>query len=125
MLKKRQLICFDIDGTLLTDKMENEGQYVKGIIPESELRRLQTLGFDIAIVSPSPFNPNGFPVFAEYGSNEYRWKNVDDAISYYRQNRFNTIYVDDLQANRNQLEKIDVISYTPEHFMELFTNITD
>ena len=121
----KPLICFDVDGTLLTKEMDNEGEYVKGIIPTELLIDLWKQGFRIAIVSPSPFLPQQFSGdnhwFKEYGSNEYRWKNVDDAIDFYKTNRFNCIYVDDLEANRKQLEKIDVISYSPEKFLTTFT----
>jgi len=121
----KQLICFDVDGTLLTKEMENEGQYVKGIIPTSLLIKLWKKDYGIAIVSPSPYLPNQFSGdnhwFKRNGSNDYRWENVDDAIKYYKTNRFNTIYVDDLESNRKQLEKLDVISYSPEQFVSIFT----
>ena len=120
---KHQLICFDVDGTLDCKENDNE-EYLKGIIPENYLVELWKMGYGIAIVSPSPFFPEKWKGenhwFCEYGSNEYRWKNVDDAISSNKTNRFNTLYVDDLEANRKQLENLDVISYSPEKFLAMY-----
>ena len=48
----KQLICFDVDGTLLTKEMENEGQYVKGIIPTSLLLNYGKKIMDSASINP-------------------------------------------------------------------------
>ena len=112
------LLCFDCDGTLLTDKMENEGQYVKGVIPTKTLTRLEEQGHKVVIVSPSPFRPDGFKVFARNGSNDYRWENIKDAMEYYGIGEEQVIYVDDLEANRNQLIKFGIpFVFSPEAFM--------
>ena len=112
------LFCFDVDGTLLTDKMKDEGQYVKGIIPTSILRELEQKGHRVVIVSPSPFGPGGFKVFARNGSNDYRWENIKDAMDYYGYSKDHTVYVDDLQSNLHQIMKFGISSvFTPEAFM--------
>jgi len=117
------LICFDIDGTLDCKENDNE-EYLKGIIPEKLLVKLWKDGNHIAIVSPSPYFPDKWKGddhwFKEYGSNSYRWKNVFDAMKYYRMNSYNTIYVDDLESNRMQLEKLDIVAFTPEDFISVF-----
>lgn len=120
-----KLYCFDVDGTLLTDEMENEGQYVKGIIPTKKLIELEKKGNKIAIVSPSPFLPARYTDdnhwFKKFGSNEYRGINVEMAMNAHGISAENTIYVDDLKSNRNQLEKINVESYSPEKFMKFIS----
>lgn len=116
------LFCFDVDGTLLTDEMENEGQYVKGIIPTELLIRLEKEGHKIAVVSPSPYLPKRYTDnwFKEYGSNEYRWKNVQDAMVAHNFKESETIYIDDLEANRNQLHEQGIFAISPEEFMRLY-----
>lgn len=119
----RQLICFDVDGTLDCKENDNE-DYLKGVIPEEVLVDLWKKGYGIAIVSPSPYFPDKWKGenhwFCKNGSNDYRWENVDDAINYYKTSRYNTIYVDDLEANCKQLMKLDVISYSPELFLKIY-----
>jgi len=119
-----KLITFDIDETLLTDKMEHEDQYVRGIIPTAKLLELESLGIKIALVSPSPYGPsiykNDDHWFRLSESNEYRWKNVIDAQMHYNIQNSETIYVDDLLSNRIQLEKLGIKSYSPEEFMNSF-----
>lgn len=116
------LFCFDVDGTLLTKEMENEGQYVKGIIPTEILIRLEREGHKIAVVSPSPYLPARYTDdnhwFCEYGSNEYRWKNIQDAMVCHGFHETQVIYVDDLEANRKQILDHDIIAISPEQFME-------
>ncbi len=115
------MFAFDVDGTLLTDKMDNEGQYVKGIIPTIVLTRLEQQGHKVVIVSPSPFRPDGFKVFARNGSNDYRWENINDAIIYYGMSKEDVIYIDDLESNRKQLLKWGVCTVVePDVFMILF-----
>lgn len=118
------LFTFDVDGTLLTKEMDGKGQYVKGIIPTAKLIKLHNEGNFIGIVSPSPFLPvqfSGTPHwFKKNGSNEYRWENVFAAQKFYGVTHESTIYVDDLEANRNQLESHGIKSYSPEAFMEMF-----
>jgi len=119
----KQLICFDVDGSLECKENDNE-EYLKGVVPENLLVKLWKKGYAIAIVSPSPYFPDKWKGdnhwFKRNGSNDYRWENVDDAIKYYKTERLNTTYVDDLKANRIQLKKLNVISYSPEDFMEIF-----
>ena len=117
-----KLICFDVDGTLKTDEMGNEGQYVKGIIPTDVLMELEQGGTKIAVVSPSPYLPKRYTDknhwFKDYGSNSYRWRNVQEAMDKYNVLPSETLYVDDLEANRKQLENYDVKSLSPEEFLE-------
>lgn len=117
------LYCFDVDGTLLTKEMEKEGQYVKGIIPTEKLIQIWKSGNFVAIVSPSPYLPEQFSGsnhwFKKNGSNEYRWENVLAAQKFYGVSPNDTIYVDDLKANRKQLETHGVKSYSPEEFMKI------
>ena len=127
-MMKKLLFAFDVDGTLLTEEMEDEGQYVKGIIPTEKLIELEKKGNKIAIVSPSPFLPKKYANkkhwFKKYGSNEYRWANVTLAASVNEISWENTIYVDDLEANRRQLEKIKIKAYSPEDFMTWLNGTT-
>lgn len=117
------LFAFDCDGTLLTDKMDKEGQYVKGVIPTIILDRLAQQGHRVVIVSPSPFGPEGFKVFARNGSNDYRWENIKDAMDYYGMDNSEVAYIDDLEANRNQLIKFGIpFVYSPEVFMMYIGN---
>ncbi len=117
------LYCFDVDGTLLTKEMEGEGQYVKGIIPTEKLIEIWKSGNFIAIVSPSPYLPEQFSGsnhwFKKNGSNEYRWENVFAAQKFYKVSNEDTVYVDDLESNRNQLESYRIKSYSPEEFMKI------
>lgn len=117
---KKKLFAFDVDGTLLTEEMKNEGQYVKGIILTEKLIELEKNN-KVVIVSPSPFLPKRYANkkhwFKKFGSNEYRWANVTLAASVNGISLEDTIYVDDLEANRKQLEKLHVKSYSPEDFM--------
>ena len=114
------LICFDVDETLLTD--EGYGQYVEGIIPTEWLIQLQNKGHKIAIVSPSPFLPKIFREkhwFKRNGSNDYRWENIKDAMSYYNiPDTEEVIYVDDLIGNHDIVTKVshNVYCVTPEEF---------
>lgn len=115
-----KMICFDIDGTLFTEKMENEGQYVKGIIPTNKLKELENSGHIIAIVSPSPFYPDNFMVFCRNGSNDYRWENINDAMRCNNiKSKYDVCYVDDLDGNRKQIREWGVMSFSPEEFMKL------
>lgn len=124
-----KLVCFDIDGTLLTEEMANEGQYVVGTIPTEVLMTLQNKGINVALVSPSPYGPEAFKNdkhwFCRNGSNEYRWSNVLDAMNAFAVSRDETIYVDDLDANINQLLKEGVQSYTPDGFMFILPHLLD
>lgn len=117
------LYCFDVDGTLLTDEMQNEGEYVKGIIPTQKLIEIEENGDKVAIVSPSPFLPkryaNEHQWINKFGSNEYRWANVKKAIQINRATIEDTVYVDDLEANRIQLENLGIKSYSPQEFMKI------
>ena len=122
------LFAFDVDGTLLTEEMENEGQYVKGIIPTQRLLNLEKDGHTIVIVSPSPFLPQRYDDvkhwIKKYGSNEYRWANVLQAMQIHGFTSKDTRYVDDLEANRKQLESYGIKSYSPEEFMKtVFDNV--
>jgi len=121
----KKLFAFDVDGTLLTEEMKDEGQYVKGIIPTEKLIELEKNN-KVVIVSPSPFLPKIYADkehwFKKYGSNEYRWANVALAASVYGISYEDTIYVDDLEANRKQLEKLHIKSYSPEDFMTWLDN---
>ena len=121
-----KLITFDIDGTLLTDEMENEGQYVKGIIPTKVLEQLQLKGINVALVSPSPYGPEALKDdqhwFCRNGSNDYRWENIQDAMKAFGVTKDETIYIDDLDSNINQILKWSVQSYTPEAFMFMIDN---
>jgi len=117
------LYCFDVDGTLLTEEMQNEGEYVKGIIPTEKLVQLEENGNKVVIVSPSPFLPkiyaNESTWIKDFGSNDYRWANVKKAIQIHRCAIEDTVYVDDLESNRKQLEKLGVKSYSPQEFMKI------
>ena len=119
------LICFDVDGTLDCKDNDNESSYLKGIIPEKLLVELWKKGHEIAIVSPSPYFPDKWKGknhwFAEFGSNEMRWRNISDAMAFYKRTSDLTIYVDDLEANRKNVLKIfqDITCYSPEEFMRL------
>lgn len=121
------LYCFDVDGTLLTDEMQNEGQYVKGIIPTQKLIEIEENGDKVAIVSPSPFLPkryaNEYQWINKFGSNEYRWANVKKAIQINRTTIEDTVYVDDLEANRIQLENLGIKSYSPQEFMKFIDGL--
>jgi len=119
-----KLYCFDVDGTLLTEEMQNEGEYVKGIIPTEKLVELEEKGNRVVIVSPSPFLPkrydNESTWIKDFGSNDYRWLNVKKAIQIHRCAIEDTVYVDDLEANRKQMEKYGVKSYSPQEFMKIY-----
>lgn len=120
-----KLICFDVDGTLKTDEMTGYGKYVEGIIPESILIKLEKAGIKIAIVSPSPFLPKRYTDknhwFKEYGSNSYRWRNVEMAMDAYDiTDKSQVLYVDDLEANIKQLRLEGIESITPEEFMKRY-----
>ena len=116
------LYCFDVDGTLLSEEMKDEGQYVKGIIPTTSLKKLEAKGHTIAIVSPSPYLPacytNDDHWFSRNGSNDYRWENINDAMKHYKMPKESVRYVDDLESNRKQIEEWGVISYSPEEFRD-------
>ncbi len=115
------LYTFDVDGTLLTERMKGENQYVKGIIPTSKLLELENKGHYIAIVSPSPFLPKEYEDvwFKEYESNDYRWKNIADAMLFYHEIEENTVYIDDLIGNLKSVNKVfpKMKFYTPQEFM--------
>jgi hypothetical protein len=117
-----KLICLDVDGTLDCKENDNE-QYLKGIVPTKLLLELQNKGINIALCSPSPYSPETFRNsshwFCRNGSNDYRWENVIDAMNTFRIMKSETIYVDDLESNRNQLIREGVTSYSPEEFMIL------
>ena len=119
-MNKIKLITLDVDGTLDCKENDNE-QYLKGIIPTSLLLDLQKKGINIALCSPSPYSPqvfrNSSHWFCKNGSNDYRWENVIEAINTFKVTKAETIYVDDLESNRNQLLKEGVQSYSPEGFM--------
>ena len=121
-----KLYCFDVDGTLLTEEMQNEGEYVKGIIPTEKLVELEDKGNRVVIVSPSPFLPKRYDHestwIKDFGSNDYRWANVKKAIQIHRCAIEDTVYVDDLEANRKQLEKLGVKSYSPQEFTKIHFN---
>lgn len=122
------LFCFDVDGTLLTEEMKDEGEYVKGVIPTHVLEDLERKGHKVAIVSPSPFLPDKYANerywFKVNGSNTYRWENVAQAMKYYEEDPTTTVYVDDLEANRKQLENLGVRCYDPEAFLVEVLNKT-
>jgi len=117
-----KLFCFDVDGTLLTEEMEKEIGYVRGKIPTEKLIDLEKKGNKIAIVSPSPYLPERYANddhwFKDFGSNEYRWANILKACNFNEISFENTIYVDDLEANRNQMEEIGIKSYSPYEFLD-------
>jgi len=119
----RWLFCFDVDGTLDCKENDNE-EYLKGTIPEDVLVELWKKGHKITIVSPSPFFPKKWKGenhwFARNDSNDYRWENIKDAISYYMMDKFNTIYIDDLPSNRSKIQEWGVISFDPDTFMEIY-----
>lgn len=115
------LICFDVDGTLLSDEMKGMGQYMEGIIPTEKLIELEKQGHKIAIVSPSPYLPRRYANekhwFKRNGSNDYRFENIVDARNYYGMCLLDTIYVDDLEGNHKNVKMYVKESFTPEQFM--------
>ena len=131
ILENKMLICFDIDGTLLTDEMNDHGEHLKGIIPTKHLINLHTQGHKIAIVSPSPSRPREFSGdehwFKRNSSNDYRWENIKDAIIYHGGSSFDVMYVDDLIGNHKMVKKAlpTVVCYTPKEFMNLTCPIDD
>ena len=102
--------------------MKGEGEYVRGKIPTHVLVDQLSAGHNVAIVSPSPFFPDGFDrcVFATWGSNDMRWKNIEEAMTFNNVlDKDDVIYVDDLEANRNQLRAWGVKQvFSPEEFLE-------
>lgn len=48
----QKLYCFDVDGALLTEEMDDESDYVKSIIKTDSLLRLEEKGHQVVIVSP-------------------------------------------------------------------------
>ena len=102
------LICFDVDGTLLTDEMKDGGEYVKGVIPTNMLIDLWKLGHKIAIVSPSPYLPKQFSGdnhwFKRNSSNDYRWENINDAMIYY----YTTHHPDQLATINDQMSNMTI-----------------
>ena len=119
------LFCFDIDGTLDSLKMKGEGEYIQGIIPVKTLINLMMDKHDIAIVSPSPYYPEGFEsmIYAQNESNDYRWLNIQEAMRYNNVlDEKNVVYVDDLQGNLNLIKKQypNMTVFTPKQFMEQF-----
>ena len=120
-----KLFCFDIDGTLDTEEMAKRGElhggYVMGGISEYILKEIESHGSHVAIVSPSPFAPKGFKVIADFGSNDYRWRNVFDAMKHFRITKIDdVVYIDDLSANRIQLQSYAIRVYSPSSFMTLY-----
>jgi len=117
------LYCFDVDGTLLTEEMKGMGQYVEGIIPTEELIKLEKQGHTVVIVSPSPYLPKRYTDanhwFKRNGSNDYRWENIQDAQIAHGIPVIETVYIDDLESNRNNVKIYVKESYSPEEFMEL------
>lgn len=117
------MYCFDVDGTLLSGEMKDEGEYVRGIIPTTELKKLEAKGNIICIVSPSPFLPAEYTDdkhwFNRNGSNDYRWENINDAMKAHDIPKESVVYVDDLESNRKQIEEWGVISYSPKEFMNV------
>ena len=118
------LFCFDVDGTLLSNEMKDMGQYVEGIIPTETLVNLERIGHKVVVVSPSPYLPKRYTDdnhwFKRNGSNDYRWENINDAMKSYDVPKESVRYVDDLESNRNQIEKWGVISYSPEEFLSMY-----
>lgn len=116
------LFTFDIDGTLSNNTMNDYGEHVRGIIPTSVLIKLILDGHKVALVSPSPFYPEGFDnmVFAPNGSNEYRWENVREAMKWNNiTSKDDVVYIDDLKANRENVRKWGIKQvYSPEEFMK-------
>lgn len=96
-----KLYCFDVDGTLSNSKMNGESEYIRGIIPTSVIVDILAKGDKVAIVSPSPFYPEGFEnlIFARNGSNDYRFENIKDAMRHYNIEKRDVVYVDDLLGN--------------------------
>jgi hypothetical protein len=121
------LFTFDVDETLLTEEMENEGQYVKGVIPTQILMDLESNGHDIAVVSPSPFLPKQYADdnhwFKRNGNSFCRLENIRDAQKYYKTDDKDTIYVDDLVGVLKMIMSQSKINcFTPEQFMKKFGN---
>ena len=118
-----KLICFDVDGTLLSEEMKGMGQYVEGVIPTALLIELENQGHKIAIVSPSPYLPRRYANekhwFKRNGSNDYRFENILDARNYYEMSLLDTIYVDDLEANRKNVLMYVSESFSPQEFLNL------
>lgn len=117
----KMLFCFDIDGTLLNEKMLGNDFTYAGKIPTKVLVSLLVKGHKVGIVSPSPYLPEGFEdlVYAKNGSNDYRWENIQQAMDANNITDKNTVvYVDDLESNRNNVKKFGVREvYSPEEFM--------
>lgn len=91
------LIALDIDGTI--ESQNEKSEYVNGPIKIADLFLLEDAHF-ICLVSPSPFYPRlednitpMFPIFAKWGSDTMRWKNLIDAEKHWKESQFG----DDLQ----------------------------
>jgi hypothetical protein len=115
------LICFDTDGTL--ECKEENSQYINGPVKLSTLERLSK-DYQIVIVSPSPYYPKYddgksiYPIFAEYGSNTMRHKNLSDALKAFPTDGVK-IYVsnngDREEANKADFIFIDEVSFAETH----------
>ena len=117
----KMLFCFDVDGTLTNQKMIGDKFTYAGIIPTHVLVYLISYGHRVAIVSPSPYFPEGFEsmVYAKNGSNDYRWENIENAmVANNILDKNSVVYVDDLKANRDKIKTWGVREvYSPEEFM--------
>lgn len=119
----KQLICFDCDETLLSEEMENEGQYIKGIISTQVLIDLENKGYKIAMVSPSPFIPKQYRGenywFKRNAEGFCRLENIRDAQRHHNVDDNNTIYVDDLKGVLNMIQsQSNITCFTPEEFLD-------
>lgn len=119
------LICFDTDGTLLTEEMIDGGQYVMGVIPTDILSSLEQRGFSICIVSPSPYYPkyeNGSPIFRmsnREASGTYRHANLLSAVEQVSALGITPerkIYVSD-NGDKNEADKAGFEFMTPQDFL--------
>jgi hypothetical protein len=122
------ILAFDIDGTLLTKEMDDEGEYMKGLIRTEELTALSEKGFSITIVSPSPFYPKNkdgipmFQMFQEWGGDTMRWKNLADAENYFGKADLK-LYISN-NGDRKEAQKAGYIYVDVNEFRDMLDSST-
>ena len=117
----QKLYCFDVDGTLLTEEMDNESDYVKGIIKTDSLLRLEEKGHQVVVVSPSPYLNKRYRDkhwVKDFESNDQRHLNVKKAMEIHSFTKEQTIYIDDGEELRKQVkESLQIKTLSPEEFL--------
>lgn len=124
----KKLFVFDVDRTLLTQEMDDESDYVKGVITTERLDQLEKQGHCVCITSPSPFVDkryrDGKHWIKNFESNDDRWLAVKNAMNLHGFNAENTIYIDDSEELRKQVKgALGIKVLSPEEFLQSIQSI--